>query len=246
MMPSFRERWLLTYGRPFDNRLLVVAVRDFVDELRLTLVLGYAGRELSRERRSVFEHTVEIVAYADHPESRLHPHELVIDRSVLRAAAVNGHLESLELHDLLEPLLIDRLFRTHIDAHNQRAGELGFKAEDALAGVANLKAEVVEIDLVVHLFRAYGDDFQRVELRRVRSPDAEHGRSEDCLLEFLFVQFGLVYENIRRVVMDISLHSVHSLNPLKLRLERHRASVALHRTQAVEVHRLKILGRNEP
>ena len=109
-----REVVAQVWNSPLDNRLFVVVVRKLVDELRLAFELSDAGREFGCESRCVVEHPVEIVAHSHHFEARLHPHELIVHRSVLCAAAVNRHLEHFEFHRLLEPFLVHSLVRAHI------------------------------------------------------------------------------------------------------------------------------------
>ena len=152
---------------------------------------------------------------------------------------MNRHLELFLVHNLLEPGLVRRLRRVHIDTHDERAGELGFDAVYLPVRKAHLQAEIVQVQLVVHVLGPDGDHLYAVDSRRVRSVDPELGRSEHALLNLLLRGHSRVISDDYPVMRHECLHTVHPRNLLQPCLEGHRAAVAFHGAEIFHLHRLE-------
>ena len=218
-----------------DNGLLVILVGNLVDELRLAFVHigtlahrgGIARRISATEfRRERIEHAVEILIDADAAFAFFHAHEFKIDRSLLYAAAVDGHLEHLFVHDFFEEGFVKFLIRRGIDPYDERTVVLGFHAEDTLAGLAELEAEVVEIQFIVHLFGADGEDLQFGKFGGIGRPDAEVRRHKDLFLNLFGSGFGGIVTDDNRVATHEGLDAVYAADAFHPGLERHGTAVA--------------------
>ena len=152
---------------------------------------------------------------------------------------MNRHLKLFLVHNLLEPRLVRRLRRVHIDAHDERAGELGFNAVYLPVCQAHLQTEIVQVQLVVHVLGPDSDHLYAVGSRRVRSVDPELGRSEHALLNLLLRGHSRVIGDDYPVMRHECLYTVHPRNLLQLCLEGHRAAVAFHGAEIFHLHRLE-------
>ena len=221
-----------------NDRLLVVLVHDLVHILLLAFSRSYAALPLHPERR---EHLSDesLSAYSLH--SLLLLDEVIVHLDDLLSAAVGRHIESLLLDHILEPVLVHILFRMHINADDERAGKLCLKTVKSLAGESELHTEIVDVHLVVHTLSADGHHLERVALCDVRSLDTELRRNENRLLDLVRIGLCRVVEHICRVSLHEHLHTIYALYLLELGLERHRTSVALHRTETLDGHCLKVV-----
>ena len=144
-----------------EDGFLVVGVGNLVLELGLAFVHQGALLDAVIVLAVEFgleggEHVADIVLYGDKFLTSFHFHKLEGKGGGFYGAVREGHFKRLFLYNLLEPLGIGLLLGVHINADIQRAAEFALHAENLLAGEAKLHAEVVEVHLVRHGFRADG------------------------------------------------------------------------------------------
>ena len=114
-----------------------------------------------------------------------HIHELEVHRSSLGTAAVYRHLKFLHVHDLLEPSLVEILGRIHINPDDERTSELGLQSIYLLVSQTHLQTKIIEVQLVIHVFRPDGHHLHTVDNSRVRGIHTELGRREHTFLNLL-------------------------------------------------------------
>ena len=234
--------------RPLDNRLLVVLVGDFIDELGLGSInfgpLPYNGRVAGRIAAVEFrgeriEHPVEVGVDVDKRFALFHPDELEIDRGFLHSAAMDRHLEHLFIYHFPEPLLGKLLVGGDIDMDDKGAVVLGFDPEDALPALAELESQVVEIQFIIHLLGPDCQDLQPGEFLRVGRPDPEVGRDEDLLLDFFGGSLCGIITNDYAVASHIGTDPMDPADLFHPGLEGHGTAVALDGFEVFNLNRLQ-------
>ena len=201
-----------------DDRLLVVLVHDLIYILLLALCRLDTALPLHSERR---EHVPDELLCADASCLTFVILKLVSELDLVHAAAMDRHLESLHLHDILEPVLVKILCRIHVDAYDERTCELSLEAVYPLSGKAHLHSEIVDVHLVIHAFSPDGNDLKLRDFLVVRSCNPELRRYEYCLLDLVSVSLRRIVKDVSRMSLHICLHSVYSRNLLELSLESH-------------------------